>query len=83
MCYFVYFVCITQWGLNCFKRDGTEAVPGCDGTGVSGKDYCYVPPSGTLVLMGDEDEPASAFPLGECEGDCDDDSDCRVSIRCC
>ena len=70
---------LSQWGLNCYERDGTETVPGCTGGGESGKDYCYVPPSGELVLMGDEDEPAANFPLGECEGDCDNDGDCAVS----
>jgi len=30
--------CMT--GLICKQRGGTEAVPGCSGSGVSGKDYC-------------------------------------------
>ena len=29
--------------LVCFQRDSVEAVPGCDGTGSSGWDYCYKP----------------------------------------
>jgi hypothetical protein len=29
-------------------------------------------------VMGDEDVPAANFPLGECEGDCDNDDDCEV-----
>ena len=48
------------------------------GLGLSGKDYCYVPPPGELVLVGDNYSAASAFPLGECEGDCDQDSNCKV-----
>jgi V8-like Glu-specific endopeptidase len=30
-------------GLLCFQRDGSEAVPGCDGAGGSAQDYCYDP----------------------------------------
>ena len=32
-------------GLNCFKRDGDEAVPGCMGSGQRKWDYCYKPPT--------------------------------------
>jgi len=32
--------------------------------------------------VGDNREPASAFPLGRCEGDCDRDRDCRGSLEC-
>lgn len=28
-------------GLKCFQRVGLEDVPGCHGSGLSGKDYCY------------------------------------------
>ena len=31
-----------------------------------------------LVHAGNNGSPASAFPLGECEGDCDNDSECQV-----
>ena len=77
----------------CFERDGTESVPGCTGLGEAAKDYCYyaspVPnpapspveqSSNELVMMGDNGSPSSAFPLGECEGDCDYDSQCQVRI---
>lgn len=30
-------------GLLCFQRDGLTQVPGCDGAGESGIDYCYDP----------------------------------------
>jgi hypothetical protein len=30
----------------------------------------------TAKIVGDNGVPSSAFPLGECEGDCDKDSDC-------
>jgi hypothetical protein len=53
-------------------------VPGCSGTGRSGDDYCTLPAVGQLVLMGDANSPAGAFPLSRCEGDCDTDADCEV-----
>jgi hypothetical protein len=31
-----------------------------------------------LVYIGDDGDPAANFPLGECEGDCDDDDECAV-----
>lgn len=34
-------------GLVCGQRSGTEAVNGCVGSGISGKDYCHVPPPPT------------------------------------
>ena len=43
-------------------------VDGCNGTGIDGKDYCFKPPTGTLVLMGDDMAPIRNFPLGVCEG---------------
>ena len=30
-------------GLYCFKRDEYEEVPGCQGKGNKGSDYCYSP----------------------------------------
>jgi hypothetical protein len=48
---------------------------------VSGKDYCYVPPSGELVLKGDEWH-TDDFPLAACEGDCDSDTDCQGDLIC-
>ena len=27
----------------CFKRDGSEPIPGCRGEGISNQDYCYDP----------------------------------------
>jgi hypothetical protein len=42
--------------------------------GDGNENFCMKPlTANTLVLMGDDDEPRSfsAFPLGECQGDCD------------
>ena len=52
--------------LKCFKRDGTEAVPGCEGSGVSGKDYCFEVLPGWLMKMGNDGLPEDAFPLARC-----------------
>lgn len=35
----------------------------------------------TLRYAGDNGSPLDAFPLGECEGDCDSDNDCEVSVN--
>ena len=52
-------------------RNGVEAVPGCEGTGQSGYDYCIDrPTANTLIVNGDNGVPAEHFPLGFCEGDC-------------
>ena len=57
--------------LLCFERAGTEAVPGCEGTGEPGVDYCFSRPSENFLwVMGNNGIPAEAFPLGLCSGDC-------------
>lgn len=35
-----------------------------------------------MNFRGDNGQPASAFPLGNCQGDCDDDSECAGNLRC-
>lgn len=45
-----------------------KVVPGCDGLGATGEDYCRYP---TLA-------DTFVFPLGVCEGDCDTNDDCQV-----
>ncbi|KAL7464135.1 hypothetical protein ACHAXS_004469 [Conticribra weissflogii] len=80
-------------GLICYERSGTEPVPGCKGSGVSGKDYCYDPnlssptakptsPPTSAPTIRDNGNPSSSFPLGICEGDCDNDSDCANGLIC-
>ena len=79
--------------LVCFQRDDDPApIPGCIGTpDYYGTDYCYDktfngPPApvtpGSLVVTGDENIPAFAFPLNKCEGDCDADADCAGNLVC-
>mmetsp|Transcript_2625 Transcript_2625/g.5642 ORF Transcript_2625/g.5642 Transcript_2625/m.5642 type:complete len:440 (-) Transcript_2625:343-1662(-) len=36
----------------------------------------------TLVDIGNGGLPAADFPLGECQGDCDNDSECQSSLVC-
>ena len=68
--------------LKCFERSGTEAVPGCEGSGVSAKDYCFEVPEGYLWEMGNDGVPETAFPLGLCQGDCDSHDDCQEGLYC-
>lgn len=70
-----------EFGLICFQRDiETVDVPGCLGdaatVGDGFDDFCIKPQTDdTLVIVGDEGIPASSFPLGKCQGDCDIDDD--------
>jgi len=68
--------------LKCYKRSGTESVPGCSAATDLSKNYCYVPPAGQLVRAGDNGYPPSAFPLKKCQSDCDSDSDCASGLVC-
>jgi len=50
----------------CYQRGGSEPVPGCEGTGTSGTDYCLEPP----VLHGDSyDYCSSSQVCGRCAGE--------------
>ena len=69
-------------GLECFKRSGYSAVPGCQGKGVDGFDYCIDP----AVKQNNYDtltyfswEPGTN--LGTCAGDCDN-GDCGEGLDC-
>eukprot|EP00526_Cylindrotheca_closterium_P007483 CAMPEP_0113658690 /NCGR_PEP_ID=MMETSP0017_2-20120614/31912_1 /TAXON_ID=2856 /ORGANISM="Cylindrotheca closterium" /LENGTH=683 /DNA_ID=CAMNT_0000573097 /DNA_START=202 /DNA_END=2253 /DNA_ORIENTATION=- /assembly_acc=CAM_ASM_000147 len=84
--------------LICSQRRGTEAVAGCKGSGISGKDYCTDRSSnagggntsgggssggGSSNLFSyGGSPPQSAFPLQRCEGDCDSDSNCAQGLYC-
>jgi hypothetical protein len=73
-----YFDSDCAGGLKCFQRDGFTTVSGCSGNGISGHDYCISP---ELKDFGAA-PPASQLPLQLCQGDCDDDSDCAVGLKC-
>ena len=69
--------------MKCFQRNGTTPVPGCSGTGTPDVDYCYRPAgNSTLAYTGDNLAPVRAFPLENCEGDCDNDGDCAPGLTC-
>lgn len=66
-------------GLQCFWRQRWESVLGCDGFWEKGKDYCY---RELLVQVGDNGKPGSAYPLDECQGDCDNNDECARDLCC-
>jgi hypothetical protein len=69
-------------GLVCFQRDGGDPVPGCLGgeDDNSRTDYCVSPKD--LQHVGNNKNPSSAYPLGECQGDCDVDEECEGGLVC-
>ena len=71
-----------QSGMFCFQRSGVDEVPGCQGQGRPGKDYCFDRPPAYLWIMGNDGSPAKNFPLGVCEGDCDNDEECATGLTC-
>lgn len=63
----------SQNGLVCFQRGFTpRSVPGCNGDafqiGSGDDDFCIQASANTLNFRGDNGQPASAFPLGNCQG---------------
>jgi len=62
--------------LICLLRSNDEPVPGCNGKGITGTDYCFQRPSTNYLYS------PNKFPLGLCEGDCDDDGDCEGDLIC-
>ena len=66
--------------LICFHR-GNADVPNCLGVPDS-SDYCIKPVPFLLTERGNNGNPAANFPLGECEGDCDSDTDCAGDLLC-
>jgi hypothetical protein len=80
--------CDSDWqcdfGLNCFKRSDDSPIPGCEGVGGKGDiysvDYCYTPPTGTLVIV--HNVTTNSTKAGKCEGDCATDNDCASDLKC-
>eukprot|EP00808_Paulinella_micropora_P026003 g69710.t1 len=58
-------------GLSCFQRDAGMPVPGCSGTAVDAKDYCYF-----KELNVTNDNCGAAYNFKACQGDCDTDAEC-------
>mmetsp|Transcript_14348 Transcript_14348/g.34757 ORF Transcript_14348/g.34757 Transcript_14348/m.34757 type:complete len:269 (-) Transcript_14348:761-1567(-) len=77
-----------NFGLICLQRNlRDKEVQGCfgdpDSIGNGSLDFCIQPQdANTLVIVGDEGFPASAFPLNQCQGDCDADNDCAQGLTC-
>jgi hypothetical protein len=69
-----------EGSLECFFRESTENVRGCEGVGSSGDSYCFNPVA--LTESGHHGIPANVYPLGLCEGDCDNDSECGEGLVC-
>jgi hypothetical protein len=82
-------------GLVCVQRDsGSPLPPGCTGPSTDyGINFCAkpfssgssAPSSGSeraVKRKGNDGSPSSAFPLGMCEGDCDNDSECAGDLVC-
>jgi hypothetical protein len=72
-------------GLVCFQRSGTQGVPGCEGTGDSGDDYCYepepIPPPPNS--LDDAGSCSSRKPCDKCQGDCGNkDNNCATGLVC-
>jgi len=68
-------------GLVCDSFAAGE-VPGCIG-GYEGFNYCYKPAndSGRLVVITTDSNPTDGS-LGQCQGDCDNDSACAPGLYC-
>ena len=79
----------SQEGLVCLLRDaGTFLdIPGCSGVAedtAAGDsiDYCVKPRWDFLEIVGNNKVPPEAWPLQECQGDCDSDADCDGGLKC-
>ena len=75
-------------GLYCFTSPGfVMGVPGCSTTelqivnGINSNKYCVEAPPGKLINYGGNPKPYH-YPLGECQGDCDSDTDCDSGTVC-
>ena len=90
--------CEYKAALMCYQRTGDISVPGCNGGGKFRENYCYdmirypefnangdpVPDKSPNLLR--SRSPTSASPgagtLTECEGQCDNDSECATGLKC-
>ena len=66
--------------LICFQRTGDEFVPGCTNVpGFTTEDFCIPKPTNLLQNIGNE---YTNGYYGECQGDCDSNSDCAGNLVC-
>ena len=72
-------------GLYCFQRNAFQSAPGCSDSDFNWfgneTDVCVTTPYGKLLNYGGS-PPIERKPLGECEGDCDNDADCQEGLIC-
>jgi len=69
--------------LKCFfTNEGVDTVTGCNGQTEAGRNYCYLPGHIFLIIAGEDQEPESAYPLRQCEGNCQSDEDCAQGLVC-
>ncbi|KAL9181331.1 hypothetical protein ACHAXT_010136 [Thalassiosira profunda] len=73
-------------GLLCIQRRGFEFVPGCEGPGERGANYCYDPFAGGLteedLLTENEKECDKKDQCAKCHGDCEDEEGCEDGLFC-
>jgi len=72
--------------LNC-RKNGYGTVPGCKRCASGGMSYCYARPDNSdgrpyLWIVDKKVGGDDKIPLGECEGDCDTDTDCEEALNC-
>merc|ERR1712106_1019471 len=60
--------------LRCYQREEYEVTPGCRGV-KEDYDFCVLPP----VVKRDLN---TNYQLNVCEGDCDQDTDCKGDLKC-
>merc|ERR1711963_600244 len=69
------------WGFNYYKPNrGTEEVPGCPGTAVTGFSYCFKPTHYSELT--DVVADSTTRKLGECAGNCFSDNQCVGNLKC-
>lgn len=69
-----------QLGHNCHNGNGTKPDADCETSILEGGSFCYLAGEEELAFMGDDGMPVHNFPLHACQGDCDNDWDCDVSL---
>lgn len=68
-------------GLICSEEE--VELPGCYGTFIPGKEYCYNPtPQIPQLVRVDKDSSTFSYPLDECQGDCGGDKHCAGQLTC-
>jgi len=78
--------------LRCISRNGSglQDVPGCswpegsDAIRNDNDDFCFMPVSapGQINYVGECSSSSNGYLCGECEGDCDNDSQCAPGLVC-